>query len=107
MKTQRKFQNLTYGAMLLNRSDIGLRPSKFSLSSLMRSLKEHTQRLKSKIKRCCHASFNFILTWNFIVMAYIVFIAAVLLSGCSTYLTTVVNDTTYRIGISAEAWEHD
>jgi len=50
---------------------------------------------------------KYIITWNFIVMAYIVFIAAVLLSGCSTYLTTVVNDTTYRIGMSAEAWEHD
>ena len=107
MKTQRKFQNLTYGAMLLHRSDIGLRPSKFSLSSLMRLLKEHTQRLRSNIKRHFHASCNFILTWNFIVMAYIVFIAAVLLSGCSTHLTTVVNDTTYRIGMSAEAWEHD
>lgn len=107
MKTQRKFHNLTYGAMLLNRSDIGLRPLKFSPSSLMQSLRKHMQLLRSKIKRCCHASFNLILTWNFIVMTYIVFIAAVLLSGCSTYLTTVVNDTTYRIGISAEAWEHD
>lgn len=107
MKTKRKFQNLTYGAMLLHRSDIGPRPSKFSLSSLMRSLRKHTQRLKSSIKNRCHVSFKYIITWNFIVMAYIVFIAAVLLSGCSTYLTTVVNDTTYRIGMSAEAWEHD
>ena len=39
------------------------------------------------------------LTWEFIILSFIVFLAVVLLSGCSTFVTTTVGDHTFESGV--------
>lgn len=47
-------------------------------------------------------------SWQALILAYITFIAAILiLSGCATHHSVRIGDTTYRAGVTLEAYEHD
>lgn len=48
------------------------------------------------------------LTWQGLILSYLTFIAAILiLSGCATHHSVRIGDTTYRAGVTIEAYEHD
>jgi len=43
--------------------------------------------------------YNALLTWEFIFIFGITLVVAFLISGCSTFVSTTVGDTTYSTGV--------
>lgn len=43
-----------------------------------------------------------VFSWEFIVIAHLVLLSLFLLSGCSTFVTTTVGDTTFESGVWLE-----
>ena len=43
--------------------------------------------------------YNALLTWEFIFIFAITLVVAFLISGCSTFVSTTVGDTTYSTGV--------
>lgn len=42
------------------------------------------------------------MTWEFILVSFIAFLAMVLLSGCSTFVSAKIGETTYETGVWIE-----
>lgn len=47
-------------------------------------------------------SISKIMTWEFILVSFIAFLAMVLLSGCSTFVSAKIGETTYETGVWIE-----
>ena len=44
-------------------------------------------------------SFSAMFSWEFILIFYLVLMVTFLMSGCSTFVSTTVGDTTYSTGV--------
>ena len=48
-----------------------------------------------------------ILTWEFLISAYLVLVTVFLLAGCSSHHSLRMGDTTYRAGVSLHKYEKE